>query len=170
MTLSLPIPFLQETNIVDTPGTNAVIRQHEEITQDFIPRSDLVLFVTSADRPFTESERAFLERIRQWGKKVLVVINKIDIIEAEEEIDKVVDSSKTTAAPAGFRPGSVPDLFQVALRQDNADEPAQRLWQRSRFEPLERYILETLDQNSRVRSGAQSAGIAEPISSTAKRW
>ncbi len=42
MTPLAPIPFLQETNIVDTPGTNAVIRQHEEITQDFIPRSDLV--------------------------------------------------------------------------------------------------------------------------------
>jgi hypothetical protein len=26
-----------------------------------VPRADLVVFVTSADRPFTESERAFLE-------------------------------------------------------------------------------------------------------------
>ena len=39
-------------------GTNAVIQRHQEITEHFVPRSDLVLFVTSADRPFTESERA----------------------------------------------------------------------------------------------------------------
>ena len=45
-------------HMVDTPGTNAVVREHEAITADFVPRSDLVLFVTSADRPFTESERA----------------------------------------------------------------------------------------------------------------
>jgi small GTP-binding protein len=69
-----------DINIVDTPGTNAVIREHERITSEFVPRADLVLFVTSADRPFTETERAFLEQIRDWGKKIVVVINKIDIL------------------------------------------------------------------------------------------
>ena len=44
-----------------------------------MPRADLVLFVTSADRPFTETERAFLETIRDWGKKIVIVVNKIDI-------------------------------------------------------------------------------------------
>jgi hypothetical protein len=34
-----------------------------------VPRSDLVLFVTSADRPFTESERGFLEQIRAGGRR-----------------------------------------------------------------------------------------------------
>ena len=43
----------------------------------------MVLFITSADRPFTESERAFLERIREWGKKVVVVLNKIDLVPAD---------------------------------------------------------------------------------------
>ena len=32
-----------ELDIVDTPGTNAVIRHHERLTDEFIPRSDLVL-------------------------------------------------------------------------------------------------------------------------------
>ncbi|MFN2112400.1 MAG: dynamin family protein, partial [Anaerolineales bacterium] len=73
--LTLPAPYLKEISIVDTPGTNAVIREHEEITSLFVPRSDLILFVTSADRPYTESERAFLEAIRAWGKKVVLVIN-----------------------------------------------------------------------------------------------
>ena len=49
---------IDDINIVDTPGTNAIIREHERITSDFVPRADLVLFVTSADRPFTETERA----------------------------------------------------------------------------------------------------------------
>ncbi len=70
-----------DINIVDTPGTNAIHREHEAITREFVPRSDMVLFVTSADRPFTESERAFLQGIREWGKKIVVVLNKIDILE-----------------------------------------------------------------------------------------
>src|SRR5205814_985028 len=79
----------EDINIVDTPGTNAVIRQHEQITAEYVPRADLVLFVTSADRPFTETERAFLEQIRDWGKKIVVVINKIDILAGEKELDEV---------------------------------------------------------------------------------
>lgn len=54
-----PIDLLRELSIVDTPGTNAILREHETLTTEFIPRSDLVLFITSADRPFTESERGF---------------------------------------------------------------------------------------------------------------
>ncbi len=49
-----PAPFLRDISIVDTPGTNAIIRQHEALTRTFVPRSDMVLFITSADRPFTE--------------------------------------------------------------------------------------------------------------------
>ena len=75
-----PAELLREITMVDTPGTNAIIRRHEELTRDFVPRSDLVLFVTSADRPFTESERTFLEQIREWGKKIVFVINKVDIL------------------------------------------------------------------------------------------
>ncbi|MFN2167627.1 MAG: dynamin family protein, partial [Anaerolineae bacterium] len=64
LSVSYPAAFLREINIVDTPGTNAIIRRHEQLTQEFVPRSDLVIFITSTDRPFTESERAFMERIR----------------------------------------------------------------------------------------------------------
>ena len=51
--ITAPVDFLRDIHVVDTPGTNAVIREHEAITADFVPRSDLVLFVSSADRPFT---------------------------------------------------------------------------------------------------------------------
>src|SRR5690349_11632483 len=50
-----PAAFLQEISIVDTPGTNAVIERHQLLTEEFVPRSDMVLFVTSAERPFTQS-------------------------------------------------------------------------------------------------------------------
>ncbi len=87
--IKAPAPILRDIHIVDTPGTNAIIREHEAITSEFVPRSDLVLFVTSADRPFTETERAFLEQIRGWGKKVVLVINKIDILGGPGEVDEV---------------------------------------------------------------------------------
>src|SRR4029453_7113701 len=88
--ITAPVEMLRDINIVDTPGTNAVRREHEVLTREFVPRSDLVLFVTSADRPFTESERSFLESIRDWGKKIVVAVNKIDILESEEDLGRVI--------------------------------------------------------------------------------
>ena len=104
----LPVPWLQEVNLVDTPGTNAVIRQHQELTEHFVPRSDLVLFVTSADRPFSESERAFLQQIRDWGKKIVIVVNKIELLTTEAEQQEVIEFVRRNAhellgvAPAIF--------------------------------------------------------------------
>src|SRR5437867_7213024 len=90
-TILLPYPaeFLREISIVDTPGTNAVIQRHQQTTEHFVPRADLVLFVTSADRPFTETERAFLELIRDWGKKIVVVLNERDLIESDDELQQI---------------------------------------------------------------------------------
>ena len=87
--ITAPADLLRDVHIVDTPGTNAVMREHERLTADFVPRADLVLFVTSADRPFTETERAFLETIRGWGKKIVVVINKVDIFERAGDVEEV---------------------------------------------------------------------------------
>jgi len=87
--LRFPAELLREIHIVDTPGTNAVLRRHETLTRDFVPRSDMVIFVTSADRPFTESERSFLELIREWGKKLVLVINKTDLLERTAEVEEV---------------------------------------------------------------------------------
>ena len=109
LVVTYPVEWLRDINIVDTPGTNAVIRRHQEITEDFVPRADLVLFVTSADRPFSESERAFIERIREWGKKVVFVVNKIDILETPADIDardRVRRRQCPRACSAARRPSS----------------------------------------------------------------
>ena len=135
--------------IVDTPGTNAVIREHERLTAEYVPRADLVLFVTSADRPFTETERAFLEQIRDWGKKVVVVINKVDILTGERERAEV---RAYVSDNARRLLGVAPEIFLVSARaayRAKTGEP--RLWQESGFEPLEQYIRSTLDQASRMR-------------------
>ncbi len=98
--MTAPADLLRDVHIVDTPGTNAIMREHERLTAEFVPRSDLVLFVTSADRPFTETERAFLETIRDWGKKIVIVVNKIDIFEREGDLDEVLRvRARVGAAP-----------------------------------------------------------------------
>jgi small GTP-binding protein len=146
---TFPIEFLSQMTIVDTPGTNAIIRKHETITTHFVPRSDLVLFVTSADRTFTESERTFLEHIRDWGKKVVFLINKIDILESDQEIAQVESYVRENAR---LLLGVLSEVFPISARGAlRAKQGESTLWEKSRFAPFERYIHETLDESSRLR-------------------
>jgi small GTP-binding protein len=149
-----PAEVLREISIVDTPGTNAIIRRHEELTRDFVPRSDLVLFVTSADRPFTESERTFLEQIREWGKKIVFIVNKIDILTQPEERAEVI---RYVGENAAALLGETPEIFAVSARQAleariaGPESANAELWSRSGFEQVEDFLLNTLDQQERVR-------------------
>jgi small GTP-binding protein len=147
--VSAPAELLRDVHIVDTPGTNAVIREHEQLTADFVPRADLVLFVTSADRPFTETERAFLETIRGWGKKIVVVINKIDIFERPADVDEVVSFVRASSQRLlGLTPEIFPVSARLAMRAKNGAPAA---WPASGFEALETFIADTLHESSRFR-------------------
>lgn len=61
--IKINLPWLKNIAIVDTPGTNAIVSDHEHLTQQIIPRADLVLFVTSAERPMSDS-----------GKKITILL------------------------------------------------------------------------------------------------
>lgn len=151
-----PAPFLLDITVVDTPGTNAIIREHEALTQRFVPRSDIVFFVTSADRPFTESEREFMEGVKDWGKKIVVVINKIDLLRDAASVKQVIEFVDTNISRLL---GIAPEIFPVsALLAQQANDLAgrnlqesQRLWDESRFGNLQNYIFETLDEEGRIR-------------------
>ncbi|MGD8895139.1 MAG: dynamin family protein [Acidobacteriota bacterium] len=148
--LTAPAEILRQLVIVDTPGTNAVLREHEALTRDFVPRADLVLFVTSSDRPFTESERAFLETVRAWGKKVIIVLNKADLLEASEDVSRVVTYVREQAQRTlGF----APDVFPVSARQAlrarlEDDAPAV---EESGLPAFEARVTATLDEAERFR-------------------
>lgn len=144
-----PADVLRHMAIVDTPGTNAIIKRHEELTRDFIPRADLVLFVTSASQPFSASERAFLELIRDWGKKVVIVVNKADLLD-DAGLAEVVTFVGTHAEDLfGVRP----EIFAISSRlaRQARDSNDQALWDASRFPAIEQYINDTLDEEQRVR-------------------
>ncbi len=104
--------LLRTLRFVDTPGTNAVIARHQLLTERFLPRADLILFVTSADRPYTESERRFLELIRAWGKKLALVVNKADLLDeaGRREVRAFVEEKVRETL------GMTPPIFLVSAR------------------------------------------------------
>ena len=147
--INAPVAILKEISIVDTPGTNAIIREHETITNKFIPRSDLVLFVTSSDRPLSESERTFLQSIRDWGKKLVIVLNKIDLFQNDEElaqVEKFIHDNIQSLLQIS------PEIFPVSSRNALLAKQGQpQYWDTSRFQALENHIQSVLDETGRIK-------------------
>src|SRR5881227_948105 len=148
-----PADFLRNISIVDTPGINAVVREHERMTKDFIPHSDLILLVTSSDRPFTQSERVFLEGIRSWDKKVMIVLNKADLYRTQADLASAVafihDNCKRLL---GFQPEIFPvSVLQAQQSHTAIGHEAIRLWESSRIGALEDYLFHKLDEGERAR-------------------
>jgi tetratricopeptide (TPR) repeat protein/GTP-binding protein EngB required for normal cell division len=88
----LPLAQLERVNIVDTPGLNSILPEHEETARGFIARADAVVWLFTASQAGKASERKALESIRNEGKRVLGVLNKKDQLsdsEAAELVDYV---------------------------------------------------------------------------------
>ena len=80
-----PLAILQTIAIVDTPGTNTVIENHQEITRTFIPNSDLVLMVFQAKNPYTQSAWDLLDYIREdWRKRTIFILQQADLARPDE--------------------------------------------------------------------------------------
>lgn len=164
----LPLPLLREITLVDTPGTNALERRHEALTQEYVPRSDLVLFVTSSDRPFSESERLFLQGVREWGKKVVVVVNKVDILPDDDAVEEVLAYVREHGETIL---GVAPHVFGVsaaqalkACREGGDGTPGP-----TGLQALERFLRQVLDRNERVRLKLENpVGVAENVMTRAE--
>jgi len=149
-TVSASAPLLRHIHLVDTPGTNAITREHEVLTRRFVPRADLILFVTSADRPFTESERQFMKQIREWGKKVVIVINKADLLTTAEDHRQVLEFVRDNVRSLlEFTPEVFPVSARGALAAKLAGDP--QALGATGFPALEHYVLTTLSDEERFR-------------------
>ena len=143
-----PIGFLQDFNIVDTPGTNTMVAEHQTITENFIPRADLVLFVFSVVNPWSASAWELLRFVNQrWLKNVVFVLQQADLRD-EQEVRVIEEHLRDTA---NEKLGFAPPIFAVSGRKGflarTSGLDKERLWQESRLEPLEQHISKMVDES-----------------------
>lgn len=111
----IPEEILKEIAIVDTPGTNTIIEHHQQITESFIPASDLIVFVFEAKNPYRQSAWDFFNYIHSdWRKKIIFVLQQKDLMSAEDlEVNKkgVSDYAEKKGIPA-------PQVFAVSAKDE----------------------------------------------------
>ena len=161
----LPIPFLRDFNVVDTPGTNTMVKEHQMVAEDFMPRADIVLFVFSVANPWTQSNWDFLDFLQKtWLKNVIFVLQQIDLREPTE-IDVIHRHLQDTAMR---RLGFVPPIFAVSARKAllarTSGLDKEKLWEESAFAALEEQINFIVTESStrmlKLRSSFQAARAA----------
>jgi len=159
-------PFLHEFNIVDTPGTNTIVPEHEEITRQFLPLADLCLCVFSVTNPWGATAWQFLQHLhRKWLKKVIFVIQQRDLRSPSEVQSIVTHMEQTMLQKIGERCPIFPVSAKLAWESKQLqDIPARaHLWQESGFDALEGYISDSVTgggtRADKLRSVCRSAQV-----------
>uniref|UniRef100_A0A2P2LGR4 Dynamin N-terminal domain-containing protein n=1 Tax=Rhizophora mucronata TaxID=61149 RepID=A0A2P2LGR4_RHIMU len=177
MELYFNLPFsLKQMNIVDTPGTNVILQRQQRLTEEFVPRADLLLFVISADRPLTESEVAFLRYTQQWKKKVVFLLNKSDLYQNASELKEAISFIKENARkflntedvllyPVSARSALEAKLLSFSNTGIDGREPSasESHWKVSNFSEFEKFLYSFLDGSTRMGMERMKLKLETPI-------
>jgi len=113
--ISQPVEILREIAIVDTPGTNSIVEHHQEITERFIPHSDLIVFVFEAKNPYRQSAWEFLNFINEeWRRKIIFVLQQKDLMEASD-LEININGVHENAVKKGIED---PTVFAVSAKME----------------------------------------------------
>lgn len=134
--ITVPVDILKEIAIVDTPGTNTIIEKHQEITERFIPASDLIVFVFEAKNPYRQSAWDFFDYIHgDWRKKIIFVLQQKDLMDAAD----LAINQKGVVEYAQKKGISEPLVFPVSAKQEQEGDKTG-----SGFAPMREFIRDNI--------------------------
>ena len=137
----LPIDFLQNFNIVDTPGTNSVAKGHQSITERFLPVADLLLFVFPVSNPWGAATWQFISRLAEEQlQNTAFILQQADLREPAD-IEVILEHMRTLAEQkTGFRPVVYPVSGKLAMEAKETQPFSSHIWRKSGYPPLEAFI------------------------------
>lgn len=167
-TIFHPSSMLENLSLVDTPGLESVFRTHDQVTRRFLHRADVVILVMIATQVLTASNLEYLQELKTYGKRVIVVVNQMDVLEPEER-DQVRDFVREQAR---LQLGVEPQIWLISSRQAMAAQQEtprdEILWDESGFADIEEYIKETLGDVERFRQKLETpVQICQNVAKTA---
>jgi GTP-binding protein EngB required for normal cell division len=120
-TLALPLDWLRGVSVIDLPGLGSVSAQRQEYTAAQIQQADAILYLIEPRGP-AKADLQILQTVRQYGKRVKVVVARWDEIDAAaargEKLPDLQRWSEQIQQHAGVRVR----LAGVSTRGDGRDE------------------------------------------------
>ncbi|MGB1288447.1 MAG: dynamin family protein, partial [Aggregatilineales bacterium] len=156
-TVFYPSSLLRKVSLVDTPGLESIFQNHEDTTRNFLHRSDVVLLVMLATQAMSQSNLEYLQSLREYGKKIIILINQADLLSEDEKAtvkEYVENQSKD-------RLGYQPPVWMVSAKMglEAQSTPGGRddaLWQQSGLHNISNYIEKQLSDTERLRQKLQT--------------
>lgn len=84
--VELPLQELQKgLTIIDTPGVGGLDPRHAALTNFFLPRADITLFMSDVNEPLTATELNYYKnKVLQYARRSAIIVNKADLKDAEQ--------------------------------------------------------------------------------------
>jgi ribosome biogenesis GTPase A len=154
----LPAELLERgVVLIDTPGVGSTLRHQTTAADAVLPECDAALFVVSADPPITEIEIEYLARIRETVARLIIVLNKIDLVEVHEREKAITFLRDALVDHAGLNPFT--PIFNLsardALRAKESGDPTALAV--SGFAELEEHLVQFFASEKRETLNAAVA-------------
>ena len=136
-----PLHFLKNFHLVDTPGTNSTVKDHQAVTAEFFPAADLILIVFPITNPWGAATWNFLSELSPDSlTRVALVIQQAD----QREAGDIKVTLGHLADLAMKRLGCVPPIFAVSGKtacEAKRSVPFRKdLFEKSGYSELESFI------------------------------
>ncbi len=100
--------------IVDTPGIDAVFKEHQRVTLRRIPTVDATIFLFQPDPGLGERELLFIQFIKEFVKSMFFVMTKVDTVDQEVVTGMMEFSRNALAARTGME---IEHIYPVSARR-----------------------------------------------------
>ncbi len=157
ITREFPAEILKEITVVDTPGTNSRELDHQIITEQFIPKCNLVLFIFQLDNIHVQSAWDLFRKIKgNWSKKVVFILTKSDRYTEDEK----TNYCNTLHKYAVNENVDSPLIFVTSAKQEEEGEN-----EKSGFSPVRDYINSDVLKDAALKKIMEDAKIIRKLMS-----
>ncbi len=150
---TLPSNGQSQVELIDTPGLDEVDGEtRAALAEQIAKQADLILFVIAGD--MTKVEQLALSQLREVGKPIILVFNKVD---QYPETDRITiykkirdDRVRELLSPAEIVMASAAPLVRIAVQNSDGTRSVRLQKGKSQVEELKLKILEVLHREGKA--------------------
>ena len=151
--VTLPSNGQSQVELIDTPGLDEVDGEtRAALAEQIAKQADLILFVISGD--MTKIEQIALSQLREVGKPIILVFNKVDQYPEADRItiyEKIRDDRvKELLSPAEIVMASASPLVKIAVQNPDGTRSVKLQRGKSQVDELKLKILEILHHEGKA--------------------
>ena len=150
---TLPSNGQSQVELIDTPGLDEVDGEtRAALAEQIAKQADLILFVIAGD--MTKIEQLALSQLREVGKPIILVFNKVDQYPETDRItiyEKIRDDRvRVLLSPAEIVMASAAPLVRIAVQNSDGTRSVKLQKGKSQVEELKLKILEVLHREGKA--------------------